>query len=419
MQPQAPNDNQNDRSLNIPNRNDSAGSSLPQRGAAANIMRDRINQIYETAPPNQPASTASAPQSANPYQRTHDPSKSAAAWQQYHTAWQNYYKQYYERYYINQLNSQRQAMEAEKAKNEARRNFEASTAAPKTVVSSHAAAPKRRFGRTNESTGSAAKDQEAPNNAIKNELLEKIQEQAGRFRRSHHFVPIVSAVVVGALFLGLQYNRVFVAQVMAYVSPGSASAQSIIIDPTLDTKVSQDPRIIIPKINVDAPVVYGLTSLKEEDVQMALREGVVHYPYPGASSVPGQVGNSVMLGHTSNDVFDPGKYKFVFTLIERLEKGDTIYMNYQGTRYTYIINKMEVVNPNQIDKLVVKTDKPLVTLVGCVPIGTADKRLLVTAEQVSPDPSKAAPQSADSGTQEQTDIPSFRAPTAIEQLFGN
>lgn len=420
MQPQPQNDNQNDRSLSIPRRDDAAASSLPQRNAAANIMRDRINQIYETAPPNQPSSASSGNPSGdtNPYQRTHDPAKSAAAWQQYHTAWQNYYRQYYERYYLGQINAQRQAIEAEKAKQEARRNFE-SGSSPKTVIGGHAAAGnKRRFGLGGGSAPSGNENTNEQSSQIKSELLEKIQDRSRKLRQSHHFLPIMSALAVGLLFLGLQYNRLVVAQVMAYVSPGTASAENIIIDPTQDTRVSQEPRIIIPKINVDAPVVYGLKSLVESDVQTALREGVVHYPYPGASSLPGQVGNSVLLGHTSNDVFDPGKYKFVFTLIERLQKGDTIYVNYQGVRYTYLINNMEVVMPSQINKLVIETDKPLITLVGCVPVGTADKRLLVTAEQVSPDPRQAAAKPSANDTAQPEDLPGT-SKSFLETIFGS
>lgn len=418
MQPQAPKDSPNDRSLQIPSRNDPADSSQPQRNAAANIMRDRINQIYETAPPNQPNS-ASQPDQSNPYHRTHDSSKSAMTWQQYHTAWQNYYRQYYERYYMNQLNSQRQAIEAEKVKEEARRNFVSGPQPRQTVVGSHNAQKKpHRFARLIGGREDMPDERTSAQSEIKNELLEKISTRTKKLRRSHHFVPIISALVVGVLFLGLQYNKLVVAQVMAYVSPGSASTENIIIDPTTNLKVSQDPRIIIPKINVDAPVVYTLKSLAESDVQAALREGVVHYPYPGANSIPGQIGNTVLLGHTSNDVFDPGKYKFVFTLIERLQKGDTIYLNYQGTRYTYIINKMEVVNPNQINKLVVDTDKPLVTLVGCVPVGTANQRLLVTAEQVSPDPSKAAAKPAQGDTnKEPAELPNTSR-GFLETVFG-
>ena len=53
-------------------------------------------------------------------------------------------------------------------------------------------------------------------------------------------------------------------------------------------------------------------------------------------------------------------------------------------RYTYRVIKKEVVVPSNVAALVVETDKPLLTLVTCTPLGTSRYRLLVTAEQISP-----------------------------------
>ena len=54
-------------------------------------------------------------------------------------------------------------------------------------------------------------------------------------------------------------------------------------------------------------------------------------------------------------------------------------------RYTYQVTKKEVVEPSNVAALVVATDKPILTLVTCTPLGTSRYRLLVTAEQISPD----------------------------------
>ena len=70
--------------------------------------------------------------------------------------------------------------------------------------------------------------------------------------------------------------------------------------------------------------------------------------------------------------------------MERLENGDLIYMNYNSVRYTYQVTKKEVVEPSDVDALIVQTDKPIITLVTCTPLGTSRYRLLVTGEQISP-----------------------------------
>ena len=151
----------------------------------------------------------------------------------------------------------------------------------------------------------------------------------------------------------------------------------------------------------------------------AMEKGVAHFSIPGANSHPGEKGNTVISGHSSNDLFDPGEYKFIFAQLEKLQEGDTIYANYKSKRYTYVITKKEVVKPTEVSKLVYPTDVPILTLITCTPLGTSLNRLRVTAEQVSPSPTEAtaAPQSDSSTTGEGSAMPGNSA-TLLERLFG-
>ena len=75
--------------------------------------------------------------------------------------------------------------------------------------------------------------------------------------------------------------------------------------------------------------------------------------------------------------------------------------------------------PTEVSKLVYTTNKPVMTLITCTPLGTSQKRLLVTAEQISPDPAAAAAAPAGSGqASESTSIPGSNSPTVLERLFG-
>ena len=155
---------------------------------------------------------------------------------------------------------------------------------------------------------------------------------------------------------------------MAYVSPGNIDPQNIVIDPNTVIAVGPEPRLIIPKINVDVPVLYDVGS--DFDSQMAaMSKGVAHFAIPGASSHPGQIGNTVIAGHSSNDLLDSGDYKFIFAQLDKLVVGDTIYANYGSKRYTYTVTNKEVVKPNQVDKLTYATTKPILTLITCTPVG--------------------------------------------------
>jgi sortase A len=202
---------------------------------------------------------------------------------------------------------------------------------------------------------------------------------------------------------------------MAYISPGYISPQNIIVDPTNTVTVSPEPRIIIPKINVDVPVSYDIGN--DYDSQMAaMAKGLAHFAIPGASSHPGEIGNTVIAGHSSNDLFDSGNYKFIFAQLEKLNIGDTIYANYNSVRYTYTVTKKQVVAPDDVNSLVYPTDKPILTLITCVPVGTANSRLLVTAEQISPNPSDVKT-NTDSKVENTNSIPG-KQPSIIERLFG-
>lgn len=397
--------------------NGSQGGGVPnppapqdQRSATANVLRSQIDALYGD---NSVAQTSEAQESDNPYERTHadHPQPHAEQWKAYHSAWQNYYQQYYEAFYAHQ-EAQKQALQATKQPVGTQQQPTAQAEAQQGTKQGYFS-QQTDLEKTNEDL---SKDQALYE--LRQKLLGRVRHQATKIRRSRHFVPIAAALTVVLVFLFLQYNRVLLATVNAYVSPGAIDRQNIVIDPSAGTAVSQDPRLIIPKINVDVPALYDVGA--DYNSQMAAMEkGVAHFAIPGANSHPGEVGNTVLSGHSSNDLFDPGDYKFIFAQLDKLTVGDTIYANYQGTRYTYVITKTEVVKPTQVSKLVYPTDKPVMTLITCTPLGTALNRLLVTAEQVSPDPASAsaAPTGSGQDSGSNTAIPGD-SPTIIERLFG-
>ena len=384
-----------------------------QRSATANVLRSQIDALYGDRAVAY-RSTPSEP--VHPYERTHEdhPQPQAEQWKAYHTAWQNYYQQYYAAYYAHQQAQQEQPHAAAAVVDSAPASGEPANTAEPAVTQNYFS------GHTDleETNEELSKDQALYE--LRQKLLGRVRTQATKIRRSKHFVPIIAALAVVLVFVFLQYNQILIATVNAYVSPGAIDPQNIVIDPNSSTSVSQDPRLIIPKINVDVPALYNVGS--DYDSQMAaMQKGVAHFGIPGANSVPGEIGNTVLSGHSSNDLFDPGDYKFIFAQLDKLDTGDTIYANYNGTRYTYVVTKKTVVAPTDVQALVYPTNKPILTLITCTPLGTSRNRLLVTAEQVSPDPASAATAPAGSGQTSgdgATTIPGDSSPTLLEKLFG-
>ena len=305
-------------------------------------------------------------------------------WRRYHAAWQNYYQKYYESYYNAALVHHKKAV---------------ANIQPEIV----------------ENLTEDQKKERALAQLRKN-IAQKARERTQNLRKSRHFVPIFSVVVVVLLFVFLQYNRLIFAAVEAYVSPGNATAEETIQTPNSTVAAGSEPKLIIPKINVDVPVVYGVGNDATSQLK-AMENGVAHFAIPGANSVPGQVGNTVLSGHSSNDLFDGGDYKFIFAQLDKLEAGDVFYVNYEGVRYSYVVRRKEVVLPTEVNKIVLDTDKPWMTLITCTPLGTAEKRLLVFAEQVSPNPASAKPAETSVETSSSNAELPRNSKTFFERLF--
>jgi len=122
----------------------------------------------------------------------------------------------------------------------------------------------------------------------------------------------------------------------------------------------------------------------------------VHYP---STVKPGEQGNAAIFGHSSNNIFNPGKYKFAFVLLHQLVPGDLFYLTYGGKVYTYKVYAKQVVKPSQVEVLNTVADKTATaTLITCDPPGTSLNRLVVWGEQVSPDPSGATAPAATATT---------------------
>ena len=392
-----------------------ARGHIGQHDAVASMTREQINSIYSSQaqndaaqsaqvvePVQEPAQTQTTEASDSLYttERTQTHTVDPAQWQTYHSSWQDYYQKYYEQYYVGAVSDAHQKLQSH----------------AESLQNSHRELAAKEVSNQTMSEDEALRD-------LRSQLLGKVQTSAGKVRKSRHFVPLISASLVLLLFGFLQYNSVIFAYANAYVSPGNIDPQNIIVDPNASLKVSKEPRLIVPKVNIDIPVQYkntmGRNGKETNDLQMAaMKKGTAYFGFAGANAKPGQNGNFGIAGHSSNDFTDNGAAKFVFAPLHDLKKGDTFDLHYEGIRYTYSIKMIKIVAPNNVGILRQGNDKPMVTLITCTPIGTADSRLLVFGEQISPDP--AAAKTAPKTEEKATDAPKFTgtSPTVFERLFG-
>lgn len=144
--------------------------------------------------------------------------------------------------------------------------------------------------------------------------------------------------------------------------------------------------IVIDSIKVDAPISWRVIN-QDNDVRLALQKGVIHI---SGTALPGEQGNVFITGHSSDLLWSKGSYKTVFALLNKLVVGDEIQVKYQGTTYTYKVTGSKVVSPDETS-VMNPTKEPTLTIVTCTPVGTSLRRLVITARQTSPDPTKNSP----------------------------
>lgn len=373
----------------------------PAENPAADLIRQKLKQLYAGEPDAKEElreSKATAHRSAH-QEFMYQLSKSGRSLAEIQTAWHSYY--------IELPDSEKHQVWQEFYTEHSKRGGHATSQS----ISGHtflepalATAPKESIAHDKPKKDTPEQDPRSISD-IKKQLVSHISKRSSRKKSSHYksiLFGLSSGAVVMVILLFSFFNERFLAP---FITPSRAvSATPIIIDPG-STAVGPEPKIIIPKINVEIPVVYTEPSIEEEKVQKALESGVVHY---ATTPNPGELGNGVIFGHSSNNILNKGDYKFAFVLLKRLENGDTFMLQKDGKRFVYKVFSKKVVKPEDVSVLTDGQGKPATfSLITCDPPGTSLNRLVVTGEQISPDPatntaSSVAPTAAQPATIPQT-----------------
>ncbi len=220
----------------------------------------------------------------------------------------------------------------------------------------------------------------------------------GQLTLKHHLQSLgfglASGMLVLLLFLFTFFNEYIIAP---FIQPSRNVSSTPIILTNNTVAADAPPSVTIPKINIQIPLNFSVTSYNEADVENGLKDGAVHYPN---TVMPGQNGNGAYFGHSSGNIFNNGKYKFAFTLLHDLTTGDIFYITYGGKTYAYRIFAREIVPPSDVGVINDTQGKQATaTLITCDPPGISTNRLVLWGEQISPSPSTntAAPTTTTTG----------------------
>lgn len=143
--------------------------------------------------------------------------------------------------------------------------------------------------------------------------------------------------------------------------------------PVDDSAVKDQNKLIIEKLKINAPIAWDVN---EDDIIEKLKEGVVHYE---GTSKPGEGGNVFIVGHSSNYVWIKSDYNNIFAILDKLVKGDRIEIRYADKSYYYDVVETKIVKPDQVEVLS-NTNKEVLSLMTCWPVGTTLNRMIVIAE---------------------------------------
>ena len=127
--------------------------------------------------------------------------------------------------------------------------------------------------------------------------------------------------------------------------------------------------IEIPSINVSLPIYH---TVNESVLQIAA--GHIEW-----SSLPvgGESTHCVVSGHRG---LPSSK---LFTNLDKIVEGDIFMLNTVGETLTYQVDRILIVEPEDISSLSIEKGKDLCTLVTCTPYGVNSHRLLITGHRIA------------------------------------
>ena len=131
--------------------------------------------------------------------------------------------------------------------------------------------------------------------------------------------------------------------------------------------------ISIPKLDIEMPLYLGAT-------YQHLADGAAHL---SQTSLPigGNNTNCVIAGHRG------WKGATYFRYITELELGDQVIITNLWDSMTYEVKETQIIQPNDIEKILIQNDRELITLLTCHPYASGGRqRYLVICERIHHEP---------------------------------
>lgn len=204
---------------------------------------------------------------------------------------------------------------------------------------------------------------EAESNFCYNKCMLLLEEKKKR--------SIQTLIIVGSAIVLFGAGAYLLAIITAPAIVTYLPAQQIDVE-ELSERSPDKNRIVIPKIGVDIEYAQG---------EAALDQGA-EWRFPERGD-PVKGGNFILAAHRFELAPTPmgTVRKSPFYHVDKLELGDEIVIDYEGTRYGYRISRVYDVKPTQVE-IEAESDTPKLTMYTCTLGGAADGRVVVEAQPV-------------------------------------
>ncbi len=139
--------------------------------------------------------------------------------------------------------------------------------------------------------------------------------------------------------------------------------------------------VTVPEIDIELPIYHGTS-----DAVLNIAVGHVQ-----GSTLPigGNSTHSVISAHRGLPSAT------LFSDLDKLEEGDTFTVTVLNDVLTYEVKKIQIIEPDDVQKLAIVDGKDYVTLVTCTPYGINTHRLLITGERTETNKNSSVRVSAD------------------------
>ena len=139
---------------------------------------------------------------------------------------------------------------------------------------------------------------------------------------------------------------------------------------------ARDFAITIPSLGIrDLPIAHPDDPQSKEGLLAPLRDGVGHL-----FSYPGRGGKIMIYGHSSGYAWDVSQYTKIFRQVNKLKKGDRVFVTFNGSLYEYAVTGQQTIAPKDAEPFT--GDGEELILYTCWPPNSIKKRLIVRAVPV-------------------------------------